>query len=63
MVARYTRRLLGRVPSALNVYFRHKSVLKGYLGMEWALRGANEIAIELKTLAQIRVATLVGCSF
>jgi hypothetical protein len=57
------RRRLGRVPSATTVAAHHPGVLWGSLNMTVVLDGERRVPAALKTLAQVRTATLIGCPF
>jgi len=58
-----TRRRLGRVIMPIQVTAHHPRVFWGYLQMERSQMGSKLVAEKLKGLAQLRVATLVGCPF
>ena len=58
-----TRRRLGRVIMPIQVTAHHPRVFWGYLQMEQSQMGSKLVAEKLKGLAQLRVATLVGCPF
>jgi len=58
-----TRRKLGRVVTPVQITALHPKLLWGYAQMEQSLLGSNLVAAGLKNLAQLRVATLVGCPF
>jgi hypothetical protein len=58
-----TRRRLGRVIMPIQVTAHHPKIFWGYVQMEQSQMGANLIDPRLKRLAELRVATLVGCPF
>ena len=58
-----TRRRLGRVIMPIQVTAHHSKIFWGYLQMEQSQLGANLVDPKLKGLAELRVATLVGCPF
>jgi hypothetical protein len=58
-----TRRRLGRVIMPIQVTAHHPQVFWGYVQMERSQMGARLVDHKLKGLADLRVATLVGCAF
>ena len=58
-----TRRRLGRVIMPIHVTAHHPRIFWGYLQMEQSQMGAKLVNHKLKGLAELRVATLVGCPF
>jgi len=58
-----TRRRLGRVIMPIQVTAQHPKIFWGYLQMEQSQLGAKLVDSKLKGLAELRVATLVGCPF
>jgi 4-carboxymuconolactone decarboxylase len=58
-----TRRRLGRVIMPIQVTAHHPALLWGYGQMEQSQAGAKLVDAKLKGLAELRVATLVGCPF
>jgi hypothetical protein len=58
-----TRRRLGRVIMPVQVTAHHGKVFWGYLQMEQSQMSSNLVDPKLKALAELRVATLVGCPF
>jgi hypothetical protein len=58
-----TRRRLGRVIMPIQVTAHHGKIFWGYLQMEQSQMGAKLVDHKLKGLAELRVATLVGCPF
>jgi hypothetical protein len=58
-----TRRRLGRVIMPIQVSAHHPKILWGYGQMEQSQAGSKLVDHKLKELAELRVATLVGCPF
>jgi hypothetical protein len=58
-----TKRKLGKLPAPVQVIAHHPRNLWGYAGMEQAQLGGKRLEPTLKNLAELRVATLVGCPF
>jgi 4-carboxymuconolactone decarboxylase len=58
-----TQRRLGRVIMPVQVTAHHPKILWGYGQMEQSQAGARLVDPKLKGLAELRVATLVGCPF
>jgi hypothetical protein len=58
-----TRRRLGRVIMPIQVTAHHLRIFWGYVQMERSQMGSKLIDAKLKGLAELRVATLVGCPF
>lgn len=56
-----TRRRLGRVIMPIQITAHHPKIFWGYLQMEQSQMGSKLIEPKLKGLAELRVATLVGC--
>ena len=63
MVYSLTRRKLGRVVMPIQVTAHHPKVFWGYVQMEQSQASSQLIDRRLKGLAELRVATLVGCLF
>jgi hypothetical protein len=57
------KRRLGRVIMPIQVTAHHAGIFWGYLQMEQSQASAKLIDLKLKGLAELRVATLVGCPF
>lgn len=57
------RRRLGRVIMPIQITAHHPRIFWGYLQMEQSQMGARLLGHKLKGLAELRVATLVGCPF
>ena len=58
-----TKRKLGRLVMPVRIAAHHSKILWGYGQMEQSLLGSRLVDSGLKDLAQLRVATLVGCPF
>ena len=58
-----TRRKLGRVVMPVQIAAHHPTILWGYGQMEQSQLGGKLVDPKLKGLAQLGVATLVGCPF
>lgn len=58
-----TKRKVGRVVMPVQIVAHHPKILWGYGQMEQALASSHLVEDALKNLAQLRVATLIGCPF
>ena len=58
-----TKRKVGRVVMPVQIVAHHPKILWGYGQMEQSLGSSHLIDTALKNLAQLRVATLIGCPF
>ena len=58
-----TKRKLGRVIVPAQITAHHTRILWGYGQMEQSLASSHQVDSKLKHLAEVRVATLVGCPF
>ncbi len=58
-----TKRKVGRVVMPVKIAAHHAKLLWGYGQMEQSLLSSRLVDAALKDLAQLRVATLVGCPF
>jgi hypothetical protein len=58
-----TRRRLGHLIMPVQVTAHHAKVFWGYIQMEQSQASSKLIDPKLKGLAELRVATLVGCPF
>jgi hypothetical protein len=63
LVYSLTRRRLGRLIMPVQVTAHHSKLFWGYLQMEQSQMGSKLLDAKLKGLAELRVATLVGCPF
>jgi hypothetical protein len=58
-----TKRRLGRTIMPIQVAAHHTAIFWGYTQMEQSHANAKLIDAKLKGLAELRVATLIGCPF
>jgi len=58
-----TKKKLGHIVMPVRVTAHHPKILWGYGQMEQSLSSSKQVDDKLKGLAQLRVATLVGCPF
>lgn len=58
-----TKRKVGRVVTPVQIVAHHSRILWGQAQMELSLSGSRLVDAGLKNLAQLRVATLIGCPF
>ncbi|MGC1647166.1 MAG: hypothetical protein WA741_15225 [Candidatus Sulfotelmatobacter sp.] len=58
-----TQRRLGRLIMPVQVTAHHPKIFWGYVQMEQSQASSTLIDPKLKGLAELRVATLVGCPF
>ena len=63
LVYSLTKRRLGRLIMPVQVTANHPGILWGYAQMERSQAGSRLVDPKLKELAELRVATLVGCPF
>jgi alkylhydroperoxidase family enzyme len=63
MVKRFSRRMLGDVPEPVGVYWHNPPVLKFYFGLGQKSKKWHECDENLKSLAHMAVAALVGCTW
>jgi alkylhydroperoxidase family enzyme len=59
----FCRRKVGRVIEPVRLHAHHPRLLRGLAGMEMAQEAARAVDPLLKALAQLRVATRIGCPF
>lgn len=59
----FTRRKLGRVPLPSKIAAHAPAVYRGVSFMEMGQMQAGSLPPSLKALAQVKVATLIGCPF
>ena len=57
------KRKVGRTVMPVRIAAHHSKLLWGYGQMEQSLLGSRLVEEPLKNLAELRVATLVGCPF
>ena len=58
-----TKQKVGRVVMPVQLMAHHSRILWGYAQMELSLGASQLIDSGVKNLAQLRVATLIGCPF
>jgi len=58
-----TKRRVGRLVMPVRIAANHSKLLWGYGQMEQSLLGSKLVDYAVKNLAELRVATLVGCPF
>lgn len=63
LVYTLTRRRLGHVIMPVQVTAHHPRILRGYVQMEQSQAASKLVDPRIKGLAELRVATLVGCPF
>ncbi len=63
LVKRFSKKMLGRVPEPLSVYWHNRPVLKGYFAIGGKARKWNACDPSLKSFAHMAVASLVGCTW
>jgi AhpD family alkylhydroperoxidase len=59
----YARRRYGRLPGALGVLAQNPGIMRAVAGFELLSARARNVDKKLKLLAEVRVATLVGCRY
>ena len=59
----FSKKKVGKVTTPVRITALHTQILKGYGRMELAQDKANEVAPEIKILAQVRAATIIGCPY
>ena len=63
LMKRFSRKKLGAVPEALGVYWHNRPVLDAMLGLGQKAERWRACDLNLKSLAHMAVASLVGCSW
>jgi len=63
LVKRFSKKLLGRMPEPLGVYWHNRPVLKAAMGMGAKAQKWNRCDLSLKSFAHMAVAARVGCSW
>ncbi len=63
LVTRYSKKLLGRVPEPLGVYWHNRRVLKATMGMGAKAQKWDACDLSLKSFAHMAVAARIGCSW
>ena len=59
----YAKKLYGRLPGALSVLAQNPGILRAVAGFEFWSARSRKVDKKLKILAEVRVATLVGCRY
>lgn len=62
-IYRKARRRLGKVPTPVAVVAHHPNLPLGYGMFELAQQRSRLVNLRLKSLAQLKAATLIGCLF
>jgi alkylhydroperoxidase family enzyme len=63
LAKRYSKKMLGRVPQALGVYWHNRPVLKTMMGVGAKAQKWNACDRSLKSFAHMAVAAQIGCSW
>jgi alkylhydroperoxidase family enzyme len=63
LVKRFSKRLLGRVPAPLGVYWYNRPVLRATMGIGAKAQKWNQCDPSLKSFAHMAVAAKIGCSW
>jgi len=63
IVYRLCQRRFGRVVEPLTMVAHHPRIAKGYVAFEFARDKSRRVEDRLKALAEIKVATMLGCPF
>lgn len=63
LAKRFSKRLLGRVPEPLGVYWHNRAVLKASMSMGAKAEKWDACARDLKSFAHMAVAARIGCSW
>lgn len=63
VVKRFSKRLLGRVPEPLGVYWHNPAVLKATMGLGAKAQKWDACDLGLKSFAHMAVAAQIGCSW
>jgi alkylhydroperoxidase family enzyme len=63
MIKRFSKKLLGEVPSPLGVYWHNRPVLKGYFAIGSKVQKWKACDPNLKSFAHMAVASLIGCTW
>jgi alkylhydroperoxidase family enzyme len=62
-VKRFSKKLLGRVPEPLGVYWHNRAVLKATMGIGAKAQKWHACDLSLKSFAHMAVAAQIGCSW
>jgi alkylhydroperoxidase family enzyme len=63
LAKRFSKKLLGRVPEPLGVYWHNRPVLKATMGINAKAKKWNRCEESLKSFAHMAVAAKIGCSW
>ena len=63
LAKRFSKKLLGRVPEPLGVYWHNRAVLKVTMGIGAKAQKWNACDLSLKSFAHMAVAAQIGCSW
>jgi alkylhydroperoxidase family enzyme len=63
LAKRFSKKLLGRVPEPLGVYWHNRAVLKTTMGIGAKAQKWNACDLGLKSFAHMAVAAQIGCSW
>jgi alkylhydroperoxidase family enzyme len=63
LVKRFSRKLLGRVPEPLGVFWHNRPVLKATMRVGAKAQKWNQCDLSLKSFAHMAVAAKIGCSW
>jgi alkylhydroperoxidase family enzyme len=63
LVKRFSKKLLGRVPEPLGVYWHNRAVLKATMGIGAKAQKWDACDLSLKSFAHMAVAAQIGCSW
>lgn len=63
VVKRFSKKLLGRVPEPLGVYWHNRPVLRATMGLGARVRKWDACDLSLKSFAHMAVAAQIGCSW
>jgi hypothetical protein len=59
----FSKRMFGRVPLPVLIHAHHPQLFGGMARMELAQDKAKRVPFEVKAIAEIRIATRIGCPF
>lgn len=63
LVKRYSKKLLGRVPEPLGLYWHNRAVLKATMGIGAKAQKWDACDLSLKSFAHMAVSAQIGCSW
>lgn len=63
VIKRFSKKMLGEVPTPLGVYWHNRGVLKGYFAISSKAQKWEACDPSLKSFAHMAVASLVGCTW